>query len=138
MTLPAVVLDTNTLFSALWNPGGAPARVVRMATELRLLLPCYDGRMMAEHRRVLFRTDRERRFTDEAADALLRMVERRGRRVEPKPLPDVPFTHEDDRMFYEVAVHCDALLITGNLKHYPADPRVMPPDVFLERLNATA
>ncbi len=37
---------------------------------------------------------------------------------------DVPFADESDKKFYEVAKHCNAVLITGNKKHFPDDPIV--------------
>ena len=37
------------------------------------------------------------------------------------------------KKFYEVAKFCGADLVTGNLKHYPADPRVMNVTAFLEK-----
>ena len=38
------------------------------------------------------------------------------------------FVDEDDRVFYEVALtEEDSFLVTGNLRHYPVDPRVVTP-----------
>ena len=40
---------------------------------------------------------------------------------------------EDDRVFYEVSLSQeDSFLVTGNLKHYPASPRVITPADFIE------
>ena len=48
------------------------------------------------------------------------------------------FVDEDDRVFYEVALsEEDSFLITGNLKHYPIDPRVVTPAQMLEILERT-
>jgi hypothetical protein len=38
---------------------------------------------------------------------------------------------ESDRVFYDVAVAGSAMLITGNLKHYPDAPNVIAPADFL-------
>jgi hypothetical protein len=38
---------------------------------------------------------------------------------------------ETDRKFYDVASACGALLITGNLKHYPSEPFIISPAGFL-------
>ena len=35
------------------------------------------------------------------------------------PVSDIPFADPADKKFYEVAKHCHALLITGNIKHFP-------------------
>ena len=37
-----------------------------------------------------------------------------------------------DKKFFEVAKFCGAILITGNLKHFPEDPQVMSVAAFLE------
>jgi predicted nucleic acid-binding protein len=41
------------------------------------------------------------------------------------------FIDEDDRAFYEVARHCDAILITGNTKHFPKEAGIVTPAEFL-------
>ena len=42
------------------------------------------------------------------------------------PRTDIVFDRDEtDRKFFEVAKYCNALLVTGNLKHYPNDPIVM-------------
>ena len=42
---------------------------------------------------------------------------------------------EDDRVFYEVALsEEDSFLVTGNLKHYPATPRVVTAAQMMEIL----
>jgi len=42
-------------------------------------------------------------------------------------LPD-----ESDRMFYDAALENNAILITGNLKHYPNEKFIMTPTQFLD------
>ena len=43
---------------------------------------------------------------------------------------------EDDRVFYEVSLSQeDSFLITGNLKHYPASPRVITPADFIDLIE---
>ena len=49
---------------------------------------------------------------------------------------DKLFIDEDDRVFYEVALsEEDSFLVTGNLKHYPIDPRVVTPAQMLQILE---
>jgi hypothetical protein len=43
------------------------------------------------------------------------------------PLPD-----ETDRIFYDTAKEIGAILITGNIKHYPAEDFIMTPSQFLK------
>lgn len=124
-----VVIDTNILVSALWSKNGAPARAVGLVLSGQLV-PCYDHRIMVEYRQVLQRP--KFRFRPAEINALLDWFKQTGRSVVPAPV-DIPFADEADRKFYEVAKYCDAVLITGNLKHFPDDDSVMSVSDFLER-----
>lgn len=49
---------------------------------------------------------------------------------------DGEMTDEDDMVFYEVALsEEDSFLVTGNLKHYPATPRVVTAAQMMEILG---
>ena len=124
-----VVVDTNILVSALWSRNGAPARVVSMVLTGQLI-PCYDYQILCEYREVLQRP--KFRFSKSEINALLGWFECCGRSVVAEPLEDV-FIDEADKKFYEVAKCCGAMLITGNLKHFPPDPQVMSVAEFLEK-----
>ena len=124
-----VVLDTNILVSSLWSRNGAPARVVSMILTGHLI-PCYDYRILTEYRQVLSRFN----FSDGEIDSLLEWIETSGRSIVADPIND-PFIDESDKKFYEVAKFCGAILITGNLKHFPNDPQVMNVSSFLERIK---
>ena len=126
-----VVLDTNILVSSLWSRNGAPARVVSM-TLTGQLIPCYDYRILTEYRQVLSRP--RFNFSDGEIDSLLEWIETSGRSIVADPIND-PFIDESDKKFYEVAKFCGAILITGNLKHFPNDPQVMNVSSFLERIK---
>ena len=124
-----VVIDTNILVSALWSRSGAPARAVGLVLSGHLI-PCYDHRVMLEYRQVLQRP--KFRFRPSEINALLDWFKQTGRSVIPAPV-DISFVDEADRKFYEVAKYCGAVLITGNLKHFPNDDAVMSVSDFLER-----
>lgn len=126
-----VVLDTNILVSSLWSRNGAPARVVSMIITGQLI-PCYDYRILTEYRQVLSRP--RFNFSDGEIDSLLEWIETSGRSIVADPIND-PFIDESDKKFYEVAKFCGAILITGNLKHFPNDPQVMNVSSFLERIK---
>lgn len=123
-----VVIDTNILVSALWSKNGAPARAVGLVLSGQIT-PCYDHRIMLEYRQVLQRP--KFRFRPAEINALLDWFKQSGRSVAPASL-DVTFVDEADRKFYEVAKYCGAVLITGNLKHFPNDDAVMSVSDFLE------
>lgn len=123
-----VVLDTNILVSALWSQNGVPARVFSMALNGELTL-CYDYRILCEYREVLLRP--KFAFSAGEVNALLDWIESSGHSIIAKTRNDV-FVDEADKKFYEVAKFCGAILITGNLKHFPQNPQVMTPAQFLE------
>ena len=124
-----VVIDTNILVSALWSRNGAPARVVSMVLA-GTLIPCYDYRILCEYREVLQRP--KFGFSKSEINALLEWFTTNGRSVTAEPLDDL-FIDEADKKFYEVAKFCGAVLVTGNLKHFPNDPQVMSVTDFMER-----
>ena len=125
-----VVIDTNVLVSALYSRDGNPAKVIALVQN-GVVTPCHDYRILLEYREVLARP----RFNFaawEIAD-LLAQLESDGLSVSPCPL-NVAFLDEQDRKFYEVARHCNAQLITGNLKHFPKDKIVVSVKEFLDNL----
>ena len=126
-----VVIDTNILVSALWSRSGAPARAVGLVLSGHLI-PCYDHRIMLEYRQVLQRP--KFRFRPSEINALLDWFKQTGRSVIPAPV-DISFVDEADRKFYEVAKYCGAVLITGNLKHFPNDDAVLSVSDFVERTH---
>ena len=115
-----VVIDTNVLVSALWSKSGVPAQVLALMQNRRLT-PCNDSRILAEYWRVLRRSKFD--FSEWEITGLLTQIEGDGVSVVPCPLP-LPFIDEDDRKFSEVAKHCNATLITGNIKNFPKDELV--------------
>ena len=123
------VIDTNVLVSALWSENGAPAKVIARVISGDVI-PCFDYRILCEYREVLQRP--KFKFTTGEINSLLDWFETCGRSVIAEPL-DVEFEDEADKKFYEVAKYCGAVLVTGNLKHFPQDPQVMSVAQFLEK-----
>lgn len=123
-----VVIDTNILVSALWSKNGAPARIISMVINGRLV-PCYDYRILSEYREVLRRP--KFGFSNGDINSLLDWIESSGRSVLADPIEE-SFIDEADKKFYEVAKFCQAKLITGNVKHFPKDPLVVTVAEFLE------
>lgn len=125
------VIDTNVLVSALItkNPEAATAKVVKLLLE-HGFIPLYDADIIAEYEDVLHRAKFPIR--SEVADALIAYIIENGIEASKvdfeEAMPD-----EDDRVFYEVSLSQeDSFLVTGNLKHYPASPRVITPADFIE------
>ncbi|MDR1944225.1 MAG: putative toxin-antitoxin system toxin component, PIN family [Synergistaceae bacterium] len=126
-----VVIDTNVLVSALYSRDGGPARIISLVQN-RILTPCYDYRILAEYHGVLRRP--KFGFAEWEVIDLLSQIENDGLSVSPIPL-DVELIDEQDLMFYEVAKHCNARLVTGNLKHFPKDDFVCSVKNFLTILH---
>ena len=125
-----VVLDTNVLVSALWSSDSKPGYIVNAVIAGRFTA-CYDYRILDEYGRVLRRA--KFGFLPWEVDYLLEPIVRGGLSVVPEPLIDIPFADESDRKFLEVARCCDAVLITGNMKHYPQDAQIMTVAEFYEK-----
>lgn len=128
-----VVLDTNVVVSGLISPFGAPGEIVRMVASGALEL-CYDARVLSEYRSVLLR----QKFSFDQAHVgdLLDQIEACGYVTTGKLLTK-RLSDPDDEPFLEIALGGEAhYLVTGNLKHYPAEKRqgmrVVSPTEFLE------
>lgn len=124
-----VVIDTNILVSSLWSKSGTPAKIMSLVIGGRLVL-CYDYRILCEYKNVLSRP--KFKFSPNEINALLDFIKHSGRSVIAEPLDD-DFVDEADKKFYEVAKHCGATLITGNIKHFPSDDFIMTANDFLEK-----
>lgn len=121
------VIDTNILVSALWSKDGTPASVLSLVLNGKVTA-CVDNRIMTEYRAVLSRP--KFGFSKNEVDALLDWFSHYSLSVVPEPLAD-EFIDAADKKFYEVAKHCGAVLVTENLKYYPADSQVVTAAAFL-------
>ena len=124
-----VVMDTNILVSALWSRNGAPAQILSLVINGRLI-PCYDHRIINEYRDVLKRP--KYKFSESEISFLLDWITDNGYSVVAEPV-DTEFIDESDIMFYEVAKYCGAKLITGNIKHFPEDDSIITVPDFFEK-----
>jgi putative PIN family toxin of toxin-antitoxin system len=122
-----VVLDTNIIVSALWSANGNAAKIFEMFLAGEIVL-CYDSRIISEYRGVLNRP--KFAFRRSKIGAVINRVRNDGVAVLVKPC-EIAFPDEDDKMFYEVAMECDATLITGNIRHYPAEAFIKTTAEFL-------
>jgi len=130
-----VVLDTNVIVSALSTPAGTCGRVLDLLVE-GILQPCVDERILAEYGEVL--SERRFPFTPTQVSTVLKMLRAVGEPVAAPPL-DAALPDEDDRPFLEVAAAAQAVLVTGNKRHFPRkacrDVIVLTPRGLLESLR---
>ena len=126
-----IVLDTNILVSAAWSPGRNAANILNAAFARKFTV-CYDYRILEEYDRVLHYPKLD--FREWEINAILDPIVKNGISVAADPISEIPFERDEtDRKFYEVAKFCHAILITGNLAHYPQDPEIMSPADFCQR-----
>jgi len=130
-----VVLDTNVLVSGLMTQGGHCDRILRLAFHEVLQL-CVDERIMAEYEVVLPRP--RLRLDPEDIVETLEVIRSSAEFVTAPPLA-VALPDPTDRPFLEVASEAEAVLVTGNTRHFPARARsgvtVVKPRGFLDLLN---
>lgn len=125
------VIDTNVLVSALLTKNGdSPVVKVVEAIRENVVIPLFDDSILAEYAEVLHR---ERfGFEESKIDELLSTMKTRGLNCERKPISEI-ISDSDDVVFYEVAMSREnAYLVTGNLKHFPKNGRVVSPADMLQ------
>jgi putative PIN family toxin of toxin-antitoxin system len=133
-----VVLDTNVLVSGIINPHGPPGCVVDLlrAGELRLAV---DERILAEYADVLRRHHLAPYFAGHDIEHIIEYLRGNSERViATTRIADLP--DANDAPFLEVAKAADAVLVTGNGRHYPAKKRrgatVETPAEFMKRFES--
>ena len=99
-----------------------------MALEKKVEL-YYSTAMMAECNLVFYRSKFNFRY--EALNRLLSGIADNGHLIFPSPsmfeMPD-----ENDRICFDTAKASGSYLISGNTKHYPAEPFIATPTKFLD------
>lgn len=110
------VVDTNVIVSALLNPYGHAAKIVRLLLAGHINI-CYDQRILSEYKEVLNRPKFD--FNKEHIDAFLDEIKYTGHQVLSTPLKK-SLPDPNDNMFLEVAIAGNVeYIITGNLNHFP-------------------
>jgi putative PIN family toxin of toxin-antitoxin system len=124
-----VVLDTNVIVSAFLSPTGSPATVLRLVLQ-RDLDVYVNTAILVEYEQVLSRP----KFSDQIAQSTIRrffdILNDIGLKVNTRP-SRIRMADETDRVFYDLAKAADAILITGNKKHYPKEPFIKNPTEFI-------
>ena len=128
------VIDTNVFVSAYMthNLKSATSKVVQLLFkgEINIL---YNDEIIAEYVDVLSRP--HLRINPVERDTLLAHIQKNGVYTNRTSFGEL-LIDEDDRVFYEVALsEEDSFLVTGNLKHFPIDPRVVTPAQMLHILG---
>lgn len=122
-----VVIDTNIIISAALSPHGNPAKIIDMVFEDNLQL-YYSLEILAEYKDVLSRP--RLNIADKTQTNIISAIKEAGILVEPTA-STIPMPDESDRVFYDTTQVSGAILITGNIKHYPTEEFIMTPSDFL-------
>ena len=130
MPSPAkVVLDTNVIVSALIKPEGKPALILKMAQQREFIL-CVCDEVFAEYREVLRRD--KFAFDPVLIQGTLDYLWRLGAKISPLSRGRQGVLDPKDAVFYDLAKTMSAILVTGNMRHFPPDDKmVMTPADFL-------
>ena len=125
-----IVIDTNVLVSAMLSPGRKAYGIIQSVIfgDFQLI---YDFRIMDEYVQVLHYGKFD--FDEDDIADFLSPIREHGLQIAVPPMKDEAFSDESDRKFFEVAKASGAVLITGNMKHFPKDPIVMSVTDFYER-----
>ena len=126
-----MVLDTNILISAAWSPGRNASNILN-AVFAKKFIVCYDFRILSEYEQVFHYS--KFKFNESEINAILDPIIKNGFSVIPDKITNISFEKdESDRKFYEVAKFCNAILVTGNLAHYPEDKDIISPAEFYQK-----
>lgn len=132
------VLDTNVLVSACMSLTGACHQIVVSMYDGRFTA-CVHSAMEAEYAEVLNRPDLG--IDESERVPILDFMHVGCEHVRPSSL-HVGLSDESDRVFLEVAHAAGAILVTGNIKHFPKRARkgvtVVNPRKFLDLLRQSA
>ena len=129
------VIDTNVIVSALLKWNSVPG-VVLQAVFNGFVVPVYNDEILNEYRNVLNRP--KFGFSSELISETISQIESLG--VMENALETVVEAMPDpkDIVFYSIALShgktAETHLVTGNVKHFPANPIVVTPRQMLDIL----
>ena len=131
-----IVLDTNVLVAGLLSSTGPPGWILEavLAGDVDLV---FDMAIRQEYDEVLRRA--ELRLPSRRVDDLLEVIDELGFEVVAAPRWSVDLPDPDDAPFLAVAAVSASVVVTGNLRHFPARCRrgvtVLTPRQFVETLS---
>ena len=127
-----IVLDTNIIVSAALSPAGYPAQIAALISNTKKVQVFYSIAIFNEYKKVL--AYERLNIAPKVQTTMFATLEEFGILIEP-PISTISMPDESDRTFYDTAKASGSILITGNLKHYPAEAFIMLPANFLQTMN---
>lgn len=128
------VFDTNVIVSALLSRHSDSATVkVFEALMQKRIIPLYNDEIIQEYHDVLLRP--KFRLSEHLVTIIIKAIEHNGLHLQ-RVHSSEHFPDPKDAVFYEIALAKDqAYLITGNIKHFPANPTVVTPAEMMSIIN---
>ena len=123
-------MDTNVLVSAFLSSLGTPGHIMSAALRGQLQA-CYNQAIIDEYEEVLSKPKFRFELSPEQIQFALKTLQDAGVSCNIYVTSVFPMIDESDRVFYDVAKVAGALLITGNMKHYPSEPFIVTPRDFM-------
>lgn len=132
------VIDTNVLVSALRtrNPDSPTIRIYYAILSGEILV-LHSPEIIAEYEDVLHRD--KFAFDSDCVDEIIDFIKTRGQSISLLEIDSASFPDPDDRVFYCTALAAqdeDAMLVTGNARHFPDADFVLTPSEFVEILDS--
>ncbi|MBQ7811868.1 MAG: putative toxin-antitoxin system toxin component, PIN family [Bacteroidales bacterium] len=128
------VVDTNILVAGMLTSNEtAPTRQIIENIQKGTIVPMTNVAIIEEYTDVLSRDKFS--FDKEAVKNLLEMIGDRSKQYTPT-VTHSDFADIDDAIFYDTyLMRDDAYLITGNLKHFPKESRILSPSDMMQIIN---
>ena len=132
-----VVIDTNIIVSALLSSKNDSATVQVMEKVFRQeIKSVYSKEIFAEYTNVLNRP--KFHFSKELIEYMLSAIKHFGILKESKETVIVVLPDMKDVPFYRLVLESeDTYLVTGNIKHFPQESRIMTARQLIDILNGT-
>jgi len=126
------VIDTNVLVSAMLKWNSVPGKIMELVFT-GTLVPLLNEHIVNEYREVLSRP--KFHLTENIIKNIIDEINRFGICIEAKKI-DITLPDPKDRVFYEVVMEErkseEAYLVTGNIRHFPAESYVVTPRQMMD------
>ena len=131
-----VVFDTNVIVSALLSDD-IDSNEVRLMGYINsnIITPIFSDDIMKEYKEVLSR--KEFGFNKKSVGDMIARFKKKGILIKPHKL-DINFKDISDLKFYEVVMekkNKNAKLVTGNIKDFPVDKKIVTPKELLKLIE---
>lgn len=126
------VIDTNVVVSSMLKSSSLPGKVMDYVID-GTIIPLLNQEILNEYKEVLSRN--EFGFEESDINELIQQLTDTGIMLD-RTNTDLVFIDPDDAVFYEIVLTArqsnESYLVTGNLRHFPAEPFVVTPREMIE------